>query len=408
MPVFKWEGRTRTGEVKRGTMEAANEQAVTLRLRQQQITATDVKKADAAAAGIKIPGLDAFFKPSISQKTLLVFTRQFATMIDAGLPLVQGLELLASQSEDKVLQKVLYQIKTDVESGSTFAAALEKHPTIFNDLYCALVAAGELGGILDTILDRLGVYIEKNTQLMKKVKSAMTYPVTVLAISVVIIIGLLVVVIPSFASTFKSMGDGELPGITQFVMDLSDGAVANLHFIILALIGVVMGWNWLRANPASRFAIDNFALKMPLVGDTIRKVAVARFTRTLSTMISSGIPIIQALETVQRTAGNMVIERAIEHVRAKISEGKSMSEPLQATGVFPGMVVQMIAVGESTGALDAMLLKIAEFYDEEVDEAVDALTAMIEPLMMSVLAVIVAVMLLAMYMPVFTIAGSIG
>lgn len=408
MPVFKWEGKSRNGEVKKGTIEAANEQAVSLRLKQQNIAPT---KIEAAAGGLlsgniefKIPGLGGGIKP----KSLIIFTRQFATMIDAGLPLVQGLDILANQVDDKNFQKCLFQVKTDVESGSTFAAALERHsPAIFPDLYCALVAAGELGGILDTILERLAQYLEKNAALLKKVKGAATYPVAVAVISLGVIIGLLTYVIPSFAKTFASMSNAELPELTRMVMDLSEWAVANFHFIVIGIASVVGGWIAIRTNKQTRFISDGLALKMPVLGDTIRKVAVARFTRTLATMISSGIPIIQALETVQRTAGNLVIEKAIEHVRQKIAEGKSMAEPLMATGVFPSMVVQMIAVGEATGALDAMLVKIADFYDEEVDEAVDAMTALLEPLMMSFLAVIVGTMLIAMYLPIFKIAGAV-
>lgn len=403
MPTFKWEGKTRTGEVKRGSMSAPDEQAVILRLKQQQIIPSEVKKA-LGAIELKIPGME----PQLKPKSLVVFTRQFATMIDAGLPLVQGLDILAAQNDDPVMQKVLFQVKSDVESGSTFASALEKHKNCFDDLYVSLVSAGELGGILDTILERLASYIEKSNALKKRVKSAMAYPVTILCISIVVISVLMWYVIPAFAKMFKSMSGAALPGPTQIVMSLSAGFIEYKVFIILGIIGLVVLWKTLRKMEKTRFIIDVVLLKVPIIGDLIRKTAVARFTRTLGTMISSGIPILQGLDVVRKTAGNLVIERGIENVKNKISEGKSMAEPLMATGVFPAMVVQMIAVGESTGALDAMLGKIADFYEEEVDSAVDAMTSMIEPLMMVFLGGIIGFVLIAMYMPIFTMASTTG
>lgn len=403
MPTFKWEGKTRTGEVKRGSMSAPDEQAVILRLKQQQIIPSEVKKA-LGAIEIKIPGME----PKLKPKSLVVFTRQFATMIDAGLPLVQGLDILAAQNDDPVMQKVLFQVKSDVESGSTFASALEKHKNCFDDLYVSLVSAGELGGILDTILERLAAYIEKSNALKKRVKSAMAYPVTILCISIAVISVLMWYVIPAFAKMFKSMSGAALPGPTQIVMSLSSGFIKYKVVIILAIIGIVVLWKSLRKLEKTRFLIDVVLLKIPIIGDLIRKTAVARFTRTLGTMISSGIPILQGLDVVRKTAGNLVIERGIENVKNKISEGKSMAEPLMATGVFPAMVVQMIAVGESTGALDAMLGKIADFYEEEVDSAVDAMTSMIEPLMMVFLGGIIGFVLIAMYMPIFTMASTTG
>ncbi|RJO66435.1 MAG: type II secretion system F family protein [Myxococcales bacterium] len=403
MPTFKWEGKTRNGEVKRGTMDATDEQAVILRLKQQQITPGAIKKS-AGALEFKIPGLE----PRVKSKSLVIFTRQFATMIDAGLPLVQGLDILAAQNDDKVMQKVLYHVKNDVESGSTFAAALEKHKDVFDDLYISLVSAGELGGILDTILDRLASYIEKAQALKKRVKSAMTYPIVILAVTTIVISVLMIYVIPTFAAMFKDLSGGDLPALTQFVMDLSDWFVKYFPLVIAAGIGLVVAWKMSRKIYRTRLVIDAFFLKIPIFGSLIQKTAVARFTRTLGTMISSGIPILQALDVVEKTAGNLVIEEGIKNVKAKITEGKSMAEPLMATGVFPPMVVQMIAVGESTGALDAMLGKIADFYDEEVDTAVDSLTSVIEPVMMVVLGSIIGFTLVAMYLPIFTMAGQAG
>ncbi len=403
MPFFKWEGKTRTGEIKKGTMEAPDENAVILRLKQQQIMPSSVKKS-MGAVEIKIPGMEPKMKP----KSLVVFTRQFATMIDAGLPLVQGLDILAAQNDDKVMQKVLYQVKSDVESGSTFASALERHPNIFDELYVSLVSAGELGGILDTILERLAGYIEKAEHLKKRIKSALTYPVVVLFVTIIVILIMMVFVIPTFAAMFKDLSGGNLPGPTQLVMDISEWFVNYIHFIVLGIIAIVVVWKTIMKVQKTRFVMDMIFLKMPVIGSLIQKTAVARFSRTLGTMVSSGIPILQALDVVEKTAGNMVIEKGIRDVKAKITEGKSMAEPLMATGVFPPMVVQMIAVGESTGALDAMLGKIADFYDEEVDTAVDALTSMIEPLMMSVLGGLIGFIMIAMYMPIFTMAGGGG
>ncbi len=398
MPTFKWEVQGRDGKVQKGTMTAANEQAVTTRLKQQGIVNPTVTKM--AGIEIRIPG----FEPKIQKKSLIIFTRQFATMIDAGLPLVQGLEILAAQNDDAVMQKVLFDVKNDVESGSTFAAALEKHKSVFDDLYIALISAGELGGILDTILERLAQYIEKADQLKQKVKSAMTYPAIVAVVSICVVIGLMVYVIPTFASIFRDLGS-DLPPITLFVMDTSDFFVDNIFLILLVIGAFYVVLKTVFKVQATRWWIDVLGLKLPVIGDTIRKIAVARFCRTMGTMISSGIPILQAMETVEKAAGNMVIEKAIQNVRDRVMEGKNMAEPLMATGIFPPMVVQMIAVGETTGSLDSMLGKIADFYDEEVDVAVDGLTSFLEPLVMVFLGGIVAVILLAMYMPIFTMGS---
>jgi len=402
MPAFKWEGKDRNGQVKKGTITATDEAAATLRLKQQQITPTLVKKT-MGAIEIKIPGM----QPKLKPKTLIVFTRQFATMIDAGLPLVQGLDILASQSDDKVMQNVLYQVKNDVESGSTFASALEKHPHIFDELYISLVSAGELGGILDTILERLCSYIEKAEALKKRIKGAMTYPLVILIVSLLVVSGLMIFVVPTFAGIFKDIGS-ELPGATQVAVDMSDFFVNYWPVLFGTIAGVWIGMKVFLKIPKFRYGFDFVVLRLPGVGQLVKKSAVAKFTRTLGTMISSGIPILQALDTVQKTAGNVVIEAAIVNVKQKITEGKSMAEPLMASGVFPSMVVQMIAVGENTGALDSMLSKIADFYDEEVDTAVDTLTGVIEPLVIVVLGGLVAFTLLAMYMPIFSMGGSMS
>jgi len=402
MPAFKWEGKDRNGQVKKGTITATDEAAATLRLKQQQITPTLVKKS-AGAIEIRIPGT----QPKLKPKTLIVFTRQFATMIDAGLPLVQGLDILASQSDDKVMQEVLYEVKSDVESGSTFASALEKHPHIFDELYISLVSAGELGGILDTILERLCSYIEKADALKKRIKGAMTYPIVILVVSVGVVSGLMIFVVPTFAKIFKDIGSN-LPAATQVAMDMSDFFVNYWPVIFGVMGGIWFGTKVALKVPKIRYGFDFVVLRLPGVGPLIQKSAVAKFTRTLGTMISSGIPILQALDTVQKTAGNVVIEQAIVNVKQKITEGKSMAEPLLASKVFPSMVVQMIAVGENTGALDSMLSKIADFYDEEVDAAVDGVTAVIEPVVIVVLGGLVAFTMLSMYMPVFSLGGSMG
>jgi len=404
MPVYKWEGRTRTGDTKRGTMEAPNEQAVILRLKQQQITPGDIGEVQNLMArlnSMKIPGMEG----GIKSKSLVVFTRQFATMIDAGLPLVQGLDILATQQDDKVMQRILFQVKNDVETGSTLSGAMAKHPKAFDTLYVSLVSAGELGGILDTILDRLASYIENNNALIAKVKSAMIYPTVVSIVAVAVVAILLIFVIPTFATMFEDMG-AELPGPTQNVLDISEFLQNSYGKGLLGIAGIVVGFKMIMKVRAIQYGKDYMLLRLPGIGTLLQKSAVARFSRTLGTMISSGIPILQALDVVEKTSGNLVIEKGIVHVKDRISEGKSMAEPLSSTGVFPPMVVQMIAVGEQTGALDSMLGKIADFYDGEVSVAVDGLTTLIEPLMMVVLGGVVGYILVAIYLPIFSIAGQ--
>ena len=403
MPVYVWEGRTRQGTVKKGVMEAANDQAVMTQLRAQMILPLNVKPKPKDVMEY-LP----FLQRGASIRDLVIFTRQFATMIDAGLPLVQCLDILAEQQANQKFQETLRQVKVDVEQGSTFADALRKHsPKPFDELYVNLVQAGEIGGILDTILNRLAVYLEKADALRRKVKGAMVYPVTVLVVAIGVLVLLLVKVIPVFEKMFNDFG-GTLPGPTQMVVNLS-------HFLqewIVPFLAVtaVLVFAFFQARlrvERFRYRTDAIALKMPIFGQLLKKVAVARFSRTLGTMISSGVPILDALDICAKTSGNMVIEEGLMKTRAAISEGKTIADPLEETGVFPGMVVQMINVGEQTGAMDQMLAKIADFYDEEVDAAVEALTALLEPLMMVFLGGTIGSILIAMYLPIFKIAESI-
>ncbi|HLB05761.1 MAG TPA: type II secretion system F family protein [Thermodesulfobacteriota bacterium] len=398
MPIFTWEGKTRKGEAKKGEMEASNEATVNANLSRQGIIATSVKVKTSAA------------KPArgkVGTKDLVVFTRQFATMIDAGLPLVQCLDILSSQQENKFFKAVLIQVKADVESGSTFADALKKHPKAFDELYVNLVAAGEVGGILDTILNRLAAYIEKAMKLKSQVKGAMVYPVSIIVIASVVIAGLLIFVIPIFASMFADFGQA-LPMPTQIVINMSNFLKAYWWLIGGALFGTFTGLKKYYATDAGNKIMDALFLKLPVFGPLLKKVAVAKFTRTLGTMISSGVPIMDGLEIVAKTAGNRVIEAAIMKTRESISAGKTISEPLMQSKIFPSMVCQMISVGEATGALDNMLNKIADFYDDEVDSAVEAMTALMEPALMAFLGVAVGGLVIAMYLPIFALAGAAG
>jgi type IV pilus assembly protein PilC len=403
MPIYQWKARTRQGTLKKGEIEAVNDQAVMAQLRGQMLMPVSVKeKAKDVTEFLK------FFKQGIKVRELVIFTRQFATMIDAGLPLVQCLDILAEQNPNKRFKEIIRQVRQDVEQGSTFAEALRKHPKPFDALYVNLVQAGEIGGILDTILNRLAVYLEKADALARKVKGAMVYPTTVLVVAIGVVVLMLVKVIPTFAKMFEDFG-GELPAPTQMVITISN---FMQHWVWLAMIVIATAlysfFYARRKNLRFRRATDAFFLKMIIFGPLLQKVAVARFTRTLGTMIASGVPILDGLEIVARTAGNVVIEEALMDVRSAISEGKTIAEPLQESGVFPGMVVQMIAVGEETGAMESMLSKIADFYDEEVDAAVEALTAMLEPMMMVFLGGTVGGLLIAMYLPIFKIAETVG
>ena len=398
-PIYLWEAKTKQGEIKKGEMEASDPAAVDARLKSLGLTPSKVKKKGLLDSNISLPG-------SVAGRDLLIFTRQFATMIDAGLPLVQCLDILGSQTDNGALKKVIFAIKNKVESGSTFSDALKDHPKVFDELFVQLCAAGETGGILDTILNRLAAYREKAEKLKRQVKGALTYPVVVMLVGVVVTAVLLLKVTPVFAKMFSDFG-GTLPAPTQFVVDLSAWLQAYIFHIVgtITVIGVVCVAFY--RNPRGREIFDRGILFAPIIGDVLRKVAVARFTRTLGTMISSGVPILDALDVTAKTAGNRTIEKGILYVRTKISEGKNIAGPLAETKVFPSMVVQMIGVGEATGAMDQMLTKIADFYDDEVDTAVAGLTALIEPIMMVFLGGVVGGFLIAMYMPIFTIAQAI-
>ena len=400
MKAFTWEARTRTGDVKKGVMEAETEEAVHNKLKMQQLSPVTVKKQ---SRQITLPTLGT----GVKTNDIVVFTRLFATMIDAGLPIVQCLEILSTQAENKRFGKILGQIRSSVEGGLTLSDAMRRFPKIFDNLFVNLIAAGEAGGILDTILQRLSQYMEKAQKLKRRVKGAMSYPLIVLFIAGIVVVVLLTKVIPVFEKMFKDFGGGKLPKPTQLVIDMSYAMRHYLPFIVAGLVGLYTAWVFILRTRKGRLAWDGMLLKLPILGAVLRKVVVARFSRTMGTLLSSGVPILDAMEIVGKTAGNVVVQDGIMFVRARISEGKDMSTPLMETGLMPPMVVQMISVGEQTGALDAMLTKIADFYEEEVDVAVASMTSMIEPLMMVFLGTVVGGLVVAMYLPIFEMAGNI-
>lgn len=402
MPVFLWEGTTKKGEVKKGEMDVADELAVRTALRRQGFKSIAVKQKPKDLLE-NIP----FLQGGVEEKNVVVFCRIFSTMIDAGLPLIQCLGILADQEENKAFAKILRTIKEDIEGGTSLTDALKKHPKVFDDLFVNLIAAGEAGGILDVVLARLSAYLENAMKLKAAVKSAMTYPITVLCIAAGVVTLLLLKVIPTFQKMFADMG-GELPGPTAVVVGMSE-FMQNYWWVIGVIIAaIIIGLKAFYKTEKGHWTIDALLLKAPLIGNVLRKVAVAKFTRTLATMMSSGVPILEGLNIVSKTAGNVVIEAAVVKTRQAISEGQSIAEPLSASGVFPPMVVQMIAVGEATGALDIMLNKIADFYDDEVDAAVKGMTAMIEPIMMVFLGGVCGGMIIAMYLPIFKMASVVG
>jgi len=401
MPVYVWKGRNQYGEKRKGEVEAPDQAAALAHVKRMRITDPVVKEKPKDLLE-NIP----FFQPRVTDKDIVVFTRQLATMIDAGLPLVQCLEILSKQQENSTFKKTIGEIQADVEAGTTFADSMRKHPKVFDNLYSNMIEAGETGGILDTILNRLALFMEKTMALKKKIKGAMTYPAICLAISILILIVILVFVIPVFEEMFSQM-DAALPVPTQIVVAMSNAFKNNLLWIILPTVLLIYIFKKVYSTEKGRYRIDQFFLRLPVVGVLIRKVAVAKFTRTLSTMLQSGVPILEALQVVAKTAGNKVIERAVFRVGDAIAEGRPMAEPLMESGVFPNMVVQMINVGESVGALDTMLEKIADFYDEEVDQAVANLTAMIEPFMMVFLGGMIGTLVVAMYLPIFEMASHI-
>ena len=403
MPTFTYEGKTASGDQKKGKITADSEQAALNKLKQMQITPSEVKKAGLMAAELKMPS----FMSGVSRKDLVIFTRQFATMIDSGLPLVQCLDIQAQQAQNPAFRTQLNAIKETVESGATFADALRKFPKTFDDLYVNLVAAGEVGGILDTILNRLAAYIEKNEKLKRQVKGSMAYPAVVMVVTIGCVVLLLVKVVPMYSKLFAEMGQS-LPLPTQILVTASDVFVKYFVVIVLAIVGLIVLIKVAVQHPKIAYLMDNLSLRLPVLGDLMTKIAVARFCRTLGTMISSGVPILDALEICSKTAGNKVIEEAVMQTRESISEGRTIADPLAEAKVFPQMVCQMISVGEATGALDTMLSKIADFYDEEVETAVGALTSVLEPIMLVGLGGTIGFFVVAMYLPMFKAASALS
>ena len=405
MAVYVWEGKSATGAKVKGEMEALNAQAVFNALRSQRIQ-PNTKRIRTKGSGmdreLKIPGLG----PKVKTKDLVIFTRQFATMIDAGLPIVQGLDVLGRQHDNPAMRKTLTAIKERVQNGGTLAEGLSKHPKTFDDLFVNMVAAGEAGGILDIILDRLANHLEKSAKLRRQVKTAMIYPGVVVSAAVIVTSILLIFVIPTFAGLFTGFGSA-LPTPTRWVIAMSDFMLAYGHVMFLSCFGMFWMMKRFVKTDRGKAVVHPLLLKLPIFGDIIRKVAVARFSRTMGTMLSSGVPILDALLICSKTAGNKVVENEVSKVRVSISEGKSIADPLQDSSIFPPMVVQMIAVGEQTGALDAMLGKVADFYEDEVENAVNGLKQLIEPLMIIILGTLVGGLVVAMYLPIFKLGTVI-
>jgi type IV pilus assembly protein PilC len=400
MPNYVWKGRNRAGLVQEGVLAADTKDVALTSLRRQNIVVTGIrergKEISLTKVGRKVP-----------PKTLAVFTRQFSVMIDAGLPLVQCLEILANQQEHKNFQRILLQVRQDVEAGSTLADAMRRHPKAFNNLYVNMVAAGEAGGILDTILQRLSVYIEKAVKLSSQVKSALIYPIAVIAIAMIVVAVILLKVIPTFAALFTGLG-AELPLPTRVVIMASNFLARYFIFFIIGIALFIFGFRRYYATHNGRRVIDGLILKLPVLGMIMKKIAVARFCRTLATLTSSGVPILESLDITARTSGNAIVEDAIQEVKRSVEGGKTIVEPLKDAGIFPNMVVQMIGVGEQTGALDAMLNKIGDFYEDEVDAAVAGLVKLLEPVMIFILGVIIGGIVIAMYLPMFTLINKIG
>jgi type IV pilus assembly protein PilC len=405
MATFAYVAKTRQGAIKKGEVPAKNREEALDQLRKQNLIVSTIHEKAKDAGGFNNP-----FGGGVSDKDIVVFTRQFATMINAGLPLIQCLEILSSQSENKILGKTIGEVKLDVEGGSTFADALKKHPKIFDELYVNMVHAGEIGGLLDTILVRLAKHIEKAMKLKSQIKSAMVYPAAILGVAGIVITVLMIWVIPIFAKMFAEMSGGKvgLPGPTQLVIDASNFMQTNILYIIMTLIAMGWGVKKYYNSTNGRVVMDRMFLKIPVMGELIRKASVAKFTRTLGTLITSGVPILDGLIITAKTSGNKIVEEAILSARQSISEGKTVAEPLSKSNVFPKMVTHMISVGESTGALDAMLGKIADFYDDEVDAAVAALTSLLEPMMMVFLGTVIGFIVIAMYLPIFKMASVVG
>ncbi len=402
MPVYLWKGKDRNNKTRKGEMEAATEEAVRSELARRKITSAKVK--------VKPKDLFenvSFMQPKVKRSDIIIFCRQFSTMIDAGLPIIQCLDILYAQNENKTFKKMLKDIKANVESGQTFAEALKKYPKQFDDLFVNMISAGEAGGILDSILRRLSAYLEKAAKLQAKIKGGMTYPIVTIVIAIVVVAIIMVFVIPVFEEMFEGMGSA-LPVATQVVVNLSRAIKSNIFYIIGAMVIFIYAIRRFYKTQKGRILMDDLVLRLPLFGQLVRKAAVAKFSRTMGTMLGSGVAILDALEIVSKTAGNKTIEKAVLDTRTAIAEGRTMSDPLAESEVFPSMVCQMIAVGESTGALDAMLTKIADFYEEEVDQAVENLTSLIEPFMIVFLGVVIGGLVVSMYLPIFKMASAFG
>jgi type IV pilus assembly protein PilC len=401
MPVYLWKGKDRHNRSKKGEMEAPSEDVVRSELARRKIASAKVKKKPK-----DLFENVSFMQPKVKMSDVIVFCRQFSTMIDAGLPIIQCLDILYAQNDNKTFKKMLRDVKSNVESGQTLAEAMRKYPKQFDDLFVNMISAGEAGGILDMILRRLSSYLEKAAKLKAKIKGGMTYPLVTIVIAIVVVAIIMIYVIPVFEDMFSGMG-AALPAATQIVVNLSRAIKSNILYIIGGIIIFLYAFRRFYRTEKGKVLMDDFVLKLPLFGDLIRKAAVAKFTRTTGTMLSSGVAILDALEIVAKTAGNKTIEKAVLDTRTAIAEGRTMSDPLAESGVFPSMVCQMIAVGESTGALDAMLTKIADFYEEEVDQAVENLTALIEPFMIVFLGVVIGGLVVSMYLPIFKMAGAL-
>ena len=402
MPVYLWKGKDRHNKSKKGEIEAPSEDVVRSELARRKITSAKIKKKPK-----DLFENVTFMQPKVKGSDIIIFCRQFSTMIDAGLPIIQCLDILYAQNDNKTFKKMLKEVKSNVESGQTLAEALRKYPKQFDDLFVNMIAAGEAGGILDMILRRLSAYLEKAAKLKAKIKGGMTYPLVTIVIAIVVVAIIMIFVIPVFEEMFSGMGSA-LPAATLVVVNMSRAIKSNIFYIIGATILFIYAMRRFYRTDKGRILMDDLLLKVPLFGDLIRKAAVAKFTRTTGTMLSSGVAILDALEIVAKTAGNKTIEKAVFDTRTAIAEGRTMSDPLAESGVFPSMVCQMIAVGESTGALDAMLAKIADFYEEEVDQAVENLTALIEPFMIVFLGVVIGGLVVAMYLPIFKMASALG
>ena len=402
MPVYLWSGKNRQNKKQKGEMEAPTEEAVRSELIRRKITTSKIKKKPK-----DLFENISFMQPKIKHKDIIIFCRQFSTMIDAGLPIIQCLDILYAQHENKTFKNMLKEIKQNVESGQTFAEALKKHPKQFDDLFINMISAGEAGGVLDTILRRLSAYMEKAAKLKAKIKGAMTYPIVTLVIAIIVVGIIMVFVIPVFEEMFEGMG-GALPVPTQIVVNISRFVKSNILYIIVGMALAIFAIRKFYKTERGKTLMDDLFLKLPLFGALIRKAAVSKFTRTMGTMLASGVSILDALDVVAKTAGNKTIEKAVYETRSAIAEGRTMSDPLTESGIFPSMVCQMIAVGESTGALDTMLTKIADFYDEEVDQAVENITSLIEPFMLVFLGVVIGGLVVSMYLPIFKMAAAFG